>query len=79
MTREKEMDEYDEGLVRWFDREFWPMIARERAQASRLARESVFARPYWEGYLDAIDMVNAFVDEGVCAIRDSVEEDTNDD
>lgn len=73
------MDEYDERLVRWFDYAFWPMIARERAQAERLARESVFARPYWEGYCDALCMVDGFVEEGVGAIMDSVEEEAADD
>lgn len=74
------MDEYDEKLVKWFDDEFWPMLARELAAAEHTARECTVSRPYWEGYWAALDMVNSFVDEGIERIKDSVEEEeANDD
>ena len=72
------MDEYDEKLVKWFDSEFWPMMAREQAQAERTLSESTFSRTYWEGYLDAINMVYEFIDESIERIKDSVEEETED-
>ena len=73
------MDEYDERLVAWFDREFWPMVARELADAERTASESTVSRVYWEGYLDAIDKVSRYIDEGMERIKAAVEEEDSDD
>ena len=73
------MDEYDEMLVKWFDYDFWPMVARELADAERTASESTVSRAYWEGYLDAISNVSRYIDEGMERIKAAVEEEDSDD
>ena len=75
------MDEYDEGLLYWFDNKFWPMVAEEHYHAREIAKQQnhVFCL-YWQGYFEAMDMISRYIDESMERIRASVEEeDGNDD
>ena len=73
------MDEYDERLVAWFDREFWPIVAEEHYRAQKIAeQENHVFYEYWQGYFMAMDKISRYIDESMDRIRDSVcEEDAN--
>lgn len=79
------MDEHDERLARWFDREFYPLLGKEHYFAKRMAQQKELgqANMYWVGYFAAVDMLNETVEDALAEIRDSVEgadrEDTDDD
>lgn len=69
------MDEYDRRLVAWFDSKFWPMLGKELYFAEKMARQKEMGQhnPYWEGYHNALGLVNSFVEDAIEEIRDIVE------
>ena len=75
------MDEYDEMLVKWFDYDFWPMVARELAGAERMEKacKSTALTTYWRGYIDAMDMISRYIDGGMERIKAAVEEEEDSD
>ena len=69
------MDEYDEGLLYWFDNKFWPMVAEEHYYAQKMAeQQGCVSCLYWQGYFEAMDMISCYIDESMERIRAAVEE-----